>query len=131
VPTENVVVDAPAKRVLVRAAALPGADLSTYRALEARVAGSAAGWSINLVPPLLPLPELKIEDGKPDAEAVQTAIWAAQRLGLPVEVTGRGDDAETVADMLRGAGVGVTSAPDGRSGVTLRWLLPDAAGEPK
>ena len=131
VPVANVLVDGSGKRVVVRAAALPGADLSTYRALEARLAQSQPGWTINLMPPPLPLPDLRMTDGKPDAEAMATAIWAAQRLGLPIEVAGRGDDARAVADQLSGAGVTVTEEAKAGSGVVLRWVLPNEAEEGK
>lgn len=127
VPVANVLVDAPGKRVVVRAAALPGADLSTYRALEARLAGSQPGWSVNLVPPLLPLPDLKMTDGKPDAEAMRTAIWAAQRLGLPIGVAGHGDESNEIMDLLNGAGVSVTAVASEGPGVSVRWVLPTEA----
>jgi uncharacterized hydrophobic protein (TIGR00271 family) len=127
VPVERVVVDGVSKRVAVRAAALPGAELSTYRALESRLADSEPGWTITLQPPLLPLRAVDVEDGKPDPQALQTAIWAGQRLGLPIAVVGRVAEAKTLADLLSGAGVTVTTAPGATRAhmVGLRWMVPD------
>lgn len=131
VPVANVLVDASSQRVAVRGAALSGADFSTYRALETRLAHSQPGWSINLVPPLLPLADIQMKDGNPDEEAMNTAIWAAQRLGLPIGVAGRGDDAKAVVDRLRAAGIIVTVQPNRTSGISLRWVLSDESHDTK
>jgi uncharacterized hydrophobic protein (TIGR00271 family) len=127
VPFENVVLDRSAKRASVRAAVLPGADLASYRALEARVAASDPAWTVVLVPPALPLPAVQDKDAKLDQDALSTSVWAAQRLGLGVTVSGgSGELADEVAETLEKAGIKVkVNAPDGEAGrVTLRWLLP-------
>ncbi|MGZ2411588.1 putative hydrophobic protein (TIGR00271 family) [Sphingomonas sp. F9_3S_D5_B_2] len=125
VPVQNVLVDAQSKRVVVRAAPLAGADLSTYRELENRLAAADAGWSVSLVPPPMPLPQVKLVDGKPDAEALGTAIWAARRLAIPVAVSG-GPAAKDVATSLTNAGVKVTEEANGgrKDAVRLKWLVP-------
>ena len=127
VPVENVLVDRVAKRIVVRSAPLPGSDLSAYRALEARVAATDSSWSVMLVPPAGPLPDVKVEDGKADSAAIETAVWAAQRLHLPIAVSGgRSDDAKAVVDLLRTDGVEAILKPnEGRTEkVRLSWATP-------
>lgn len=82
VPPESVLVDRSSRRAFVRAAVLPGAELSAYQALEQRVAASAPGWTVTLEPPPAALPSVKMTDGAPDEDALGTAIWAAPRLKL-------------------------------------------------
>lgn len=129
VPVDNVLVDAPVKRAVVRAAPLPGADLATYRELESRLAASDPGWSINLVPPMLPLPDVSSADASLDGEKVQTAIWAARRLGLPVVVTGGGVQGDGLAASLTKAGIQVSRLPHkGKAdSVGVRWDIPIAS----
>jgi uncharacterized hydrophobic protein (TIGR00271 family) len=85
VSADDVMLDRDARRVLVAARPLPGASLAAYRALEARVAAQAEGWSVAIAPPAgLDLPAIAFagETDQPDdagKEAVLTTIWAAQR----------------------------------------------------
>ena len=51
VPESDVLIDEGRRHALVRARALPGAGLATYRALETRIAASEPDWQIELVPP--------------------------------------------------------------------------------
>ena len=67
-------------------------------------------------------------DDAPSAEALATAIWAAQRLGAPVGVSGAEAQVASVVEALAKAGVRA-EAGDGAAGpagaVRLRWLAPD------
>lgn len=131
IPQDQVLLDRVNRRALVRAVPLPGADLASYRALEARVAAAEEGWTIALVPPPAPLPEVEFDGEAPTdagAEALATAAWAARRLGLPVGVSG--DDAEAVAETLRAQGVIATVTEGEGSGARLTWLPPGAQAEP-
>lgn len=128
VPSENILIDASAKRAFVRATPIPGADVGVYRVLEARVADSAPGWTIILVPPATLIADIPVKDGVVDQTAVQPAIWAAQRLRLPLGVSARRhDDAAAVVDLLTKSGVEAKivrgSVPAGA--VELKWLAPE------
>ena len=124
---DQVIVDLVNRRALVRAAPLPGADLASYRALEARVAAAEQGWRIALVPPPAPLPNVEFEGAAPSEagdEALATAIWAARRLGLPVDVSG--EDAGAIAARLREQGVVTSVSEGGGPGARLVWRTPSA-----
>jgi uncharacterized hydrophobic protein (TIGR00271 family) len=134
VAADDVLIDRGGKRAHVRAADLPGADMASYRALEARVAATEPGWAITLVPPAAALPRVEFEGEDPTAaggNALETAAWAAKRLRLPIGVAAapRGR-AEKVRDALVEAGVQARIVPGGRNGaVELQWLMP-GQGEP-
>lgn len=128
VPVENVLVDRGGRRAFVRAAVLPGADLSAYRELESRVAAASSGWQVTLVPPAADLPQVTVTDGEIDQPALSTAIWAAKRLRLPLRVQGRGKAADDVVKALTDAGIEVMAVRGGSEDhVTLEWGAP---GEP-
>jgi uncharacterized hydrophobic protein (TIGR00271 family) len=127
VPAGDVLVDTAHRRARVTAAELPGASLATYRILEGRAAATAAGWTIILVPPLAPLPEIAFKGDAPSeggAAALAIATWASQRLRLPIETSARNQrHAEAVAAALREAGVAARAAEAGDTdNVRLRWL---------
>lgn len=127
-PLDAVVIDRDGRRAVVNATPLPGAGLATYRTLEARVAAAAEGWQVTLIPPAAALPDIEVdEEGKPDAAGLATAIWGAQRLKLPIGVSGSGADAVIAA--LNDAGAGAREVSGGGSGgaARLRWLAPDEA----
>ena len=127
VPPESVLIDAAGKRAFVRAASIPGAEIGVYRVLETRVAQQASGWTVALVPPAAALPDVAVHDGKVDQDSVDTVVWAARRLRLPVGVTARRrSDADLVAVLLGKADVPTKIlAPGGPSGaVALKWLAP-------
>jgi len=114
VPPESILLDRQARLARVVAAPLPGAGLASYRALEARVARTAPGWRLLLVPPAV----------APDADDPETLAWAAARLDLAVVVGGDGD--ALAADLTR-RGVQVEREPareTGRGPVTVRWVVP-------
>jgi uncharacterized hydrophobic protein (TIGR00271 family) len=125
VPPGNVLVDRVAHKATVRAAPLAGADLRAYHTLEQRVAASESGWSVTLVPPLLPLPAITLVAGVADEDSIQTAIWAGQRLRLPIGVSGGSSDVTTavVAD-LKASGLQAQAVPgmSKTDSVSLKWL---------
>lgn len=132
VPADQVLIDRARSRAMVRAAPLPGADLHSYRSLEARVAAAEPRWSIVLLPPAVPLPEVSFDGDTPDPsgkEAIATAIWAARRLNLPIGVeSGRSTHSRAVAEALKEAGVDAREigGEGGGRNARLRWLAPGA-----
>ena len=73
---------------MVSAAALPGATLATYQALEQRARSLAPGWDIRLAPPMTPLPSIRFASGLDTLDektraAVLVSAWAAQRWNVP------------------------------------------------
>jgi uncharacterized hydrophobic protein (TIGR00271 family) len=131
VSPDDVLIDRSGKRAHVRAAALPGADLGTYRTLEARVASAQAGWTVTLVPPPAPLPAVEFDGEVPTpggTDAIQTAAWAAQRLRLPIGVSSSNSArAEFVRTALAKAGVEAEIVDAGAAGaVRLQWRTPSA-----
>jgi uncharacterized hydrophobic protein (TIGR00271 family) len=125
VERDRVLIDGSAKRALVRAAPLPGADLAAYRALETRVAEAEPGWTVNLIPPVAPLPEIEFEGDEPSpagTQALATAAWAARRLGLSVRVSGSSERVEPIVAALVQAGVQASANAEGEGpGVRLGW----------
>lgn len=135
VEADEVTVDYTARRAIVRVRALPGAELRTYQALEQRASARAEGWDVQVIPPAKALPVVSIADGAPDAGGrrnVSLAIWAAQRIGVPVGVTG--DDAEAAAVIALLAEEGVQAVRVEAETITpgrvqLRWMAPDSGEE--
>ncbi|WP_227698755.1 DUF389 domain-containing protein [Sphingomonas hengshuiensis] len=129
VSAEAVTIDTEHRRATATAALLPGAALDSYRALEQRASAAVEGWTIALIPPLLPLPQIAFATGA-DAldgaarESVRTAAWAAQRWnsmaiavpGLPAGETPARPTltqrrALAIAAVLREAGAVAAPAP--------------------
>jgi uncharacterized hydrophobic protein (TIGR00271 family) len=124
VPQNDVLIDRNRKRALVRASRLAGANLATYRALELRIAATEPDWSIELMPPLLPLPRNIAYDGDgltvEGFENVEVIGWAARRLAQPVRLAGNADAADIAADLLRREGAEVEIRP-GAGALTAAW----------
>jgi len=113
---------------VVRARPLPETGLAAYRVLEQRASAMAPGWTIEIEPPVLPLPELALDDdGAPaSAEALDLALWAAQRIGLPIDLAVRGDDHDPLVKPFADRGVDarlVRGASTDRA--VLRWRVAD------
>ncbi|WP_246448941.1 DUF389 domain-containing protein [Sphingomonas sabuli] len=126
VPVGNIVVDRAAHFASVRAAPLPGASLDAYLQLEKRVAATMPGWRINLIPPLMPLPNVVVTDGEVDPKSLETQVWAAKRQGLPVSVTGGSNQqADEVTQWLTNAGVQAVKGPSRGGEIAIRWRLPE------
>ncbi len=127
----DVTVDNEKKRATVRAAQLPDAGLAAYRALELRLQKARPGWTIELVPPALPLPSVDVADDKiaeGSAANYQLLRWAVMRGTLPVELDGPG--AAMLHKILASDGAGATVADDAKDGdgtATAKWQLPDSA----
>jgi len=139
VPRENITLDRDRRRVVASAAPLPGADLGTYYALERRATAAAEGWTIEIVPPAGPLPQIEFTDGGDTLEgparatALQSA-WAARRWnvpalsvpGLPAGERPSADDASlavrralAIATVLQAQGIRALPAPASGSSVRL------------
>jgi uncharacterized hydrophobic protein (TIGR00271 family) len=135
---QSVLIDREARRAVVTAEPLAGATLAAYHTLEQRVAATATDWTITLVPPAAPPadvtftanPDEKAGGDVPDAAgqaALATAIWGAQRLNLPLAVSGPKDHSDQVAAALSKAGVSVVRAGThggAHGAVTLAWQAP-------
>jgi len=125
VPGDQVTLDEKQRRAVVRAPALPGATLATWRALEQRAGAGLAGWQARIMPPPLPLPEIRIAEGRPDdPAALALAGWAAARAGIPVVVDGGSqEEAQAVVDALSASG-GVATIGSRRGGaVRPAWSV--------
>ncbi|WP_066767812.1 DUF389 domain-containing protein [Sphingobium sp. CCH11-B1] len=130
VDPEAVTVDRDHRRASVTAAPLPGASLSTYRVLEDRARREIQDWSIAIVPPQGPLPDIAFADNSDTLdnqgrEAVLTSAWAARRWnvramnvpGLPETPPERPTLAQrralAIATLLREQGVATSPANGG------------------
>jgi len=126
IDVEAVTIDREHKRVMARAVPLPGARLAAYRMLEQRVAATEPEWQVTLVPPAAALDPVTFgEDDDPDsagAAAIETAVWGAQRLGLPLGVSGA--QADRVLELLGQKGATATREPGTGTPVTLSWRAP-------
>ena len=129
VAADDVTIDRDHRRATASAAALPGATVATYRTLEARAAAETEGWSVVIVPPQGPLPEIAFADNVDTLDdtaraAVATSIWAARRwnmpaLGVPGLPAGAAPAtpnlterrALAIATMIRGQGINPVPAP--------------------
>ncbi len=114
VEPNHVLVDRSRKIAQVRALPLPASGLATYYALERRLATDEPGWSVELIPPLLPLPRLAEAD-EDRAASIALAGWASARTGMTVEISGPKDEATATAAAIAAAGgsaeIGVASGP--------------------
>jgi uncharacterized hydrophobic protein (TIGR00271 family) len=132
VSPEAVLIDRDKRLAQVRAEALPGATLATYRALEQRLAAAEPQWRMQLVPPPLPLPEIAVEEdalSDEGAENLALAIWAARRTGLSLIVSGRSSQTEIVLTKLSEAGISAASNDSSASGADVRldWAFQNGA----
>lgn len=143
VSRENITLDRGRQRAVAAAAPLPGADLGTYYALERRAATAAEGWTIEIIPPAGPLPQIQFTDGDDElagstrAAALQSA-WAARRWnvpallvpGLPAGERPNIEDASlpvrraiAIATLLEAQGIRALPAP--ASGSSVRLAIPE------
>ena len=130
VSVDDVTLDNNKRRAVVVAKPLPGATLASYYALEQRVASGAEDWIIKLQPPAIALPEVKVTDSAVDpasADNLDLIIWAYERIGLPLGMSGSEADRSVVREALSAANVTITEQPDRATAsntVRLRWLAP-------
>ena len=114
VPESDVLIDDTRRHALVRASPLPEASFATYRELEARISTSEPDWEIELVPPVMPLSTtIPVDNGAPDAAALDLVRWVGKRLGRGVTIAGRPAEAEAIAEELRAEGLIVQLRPGG------------------
>lgn len=127
VDREQVTIDRTNKRAVVQAQPMPGIAMSGWYTLEQRIARDAQGWTVELSPPLLALPSIALEDGSPTesgSRAMAVIAWAANRRGLPVELSGRGPALDDVAQALRDRGVTLTQTTGGPANrIQARWRV--------
>ena len=120
-----VTVDRSNRRAVVRAAELPGLSLVGWHMLERRIAATAPDWTIDLRPPVLPLPAIPLAEGEPtDAglQAREAVVWAVGMLDLPVTVAGGGVAGDSLVADLRQRGAQVTQAEGGSAErIDVRW----------
>jgi len=89
VSPDDVTIDRDHRRATAAAVPLLGATLGAYRTLEARATAETEGWSVAIVPPQGPFPELAFADNVdtldgPGRTAVLTSAWAARRWNVAV-----------------------------------------------
>lgn len=126
---DDVTIDRDHHRATAAAVPLPGATVATYRALEARAAAETDGWSVAIIPPQGPLPQVAFAnnvDTLDDAgrAAIATSVWAARRwnmpaLGVPGLPTGIAPPRPTltqrralgIAAILSAQGIAAVAAP--------------------
>ena len=88
---------------------------------------------MTLVPPPAPLPEVEFDGDEPTAagvQAMETAAWAAKRVGLQIGVISSSTArAESVRTALAQAGIQARIVAGGEAGpVQLEWLTPGQTG---
>lgn len=129
VSEDEVTVDRTRRRATVRAERLEGATLAAYRALEQRIAATEPDWTVELLPPIGALPDVIgwDQDGPtPEgAQALSVVEWAANRINLPIVLTGPEEQASAAAEMLAQRKVSVTVRP-GATTLSADW----GGGEP-
>ncbi len=135
----SVAVDGSHKRLQARAVRIPGAELSTYQALEQRVQAEAPGWTVTITPPPQPFPAIRFADGEDNLSAsaklaVQASAWAARRWGFatvgvpgliapqPARPLLPQRRAQAVLSLLEGVGMRATSLP--AEGPSFRLHMP-------
>jgi uncharacterized hydrophobic protein (TIGR00271 family) len=130
VPVDDVTLDTSKRRAMVNAKPLPGASLASYYALEQRVAAGAKNWTIKLQPPAIALPDLIITDGAVapmSRRNLDLIVWASERIGLPLGMTGPTADRAVARDALKAKNITVAQESEmviPGAGVKLRWLAP-------
>ncbi len=122
VEAKDVTIDRENKRGLVSAARLDGLTLAGYRALEQRVSRQVPGWQIFLRPPMLALPAIPVAEQVPDRSALDLVLWAAQRTGVPVTVSGPLGASAVVSDRMTELGIDHDIAPrESADAIAVTW----------
>ena len=132
VDVASVTVDRATRHATVMARPVADAGLDLYRQLERRAGAGVEGWTLTVVPPLMPLPAIDFAGEEPSETGkagLDLAAWAARRQPLGITVSGRQAEADKVREALiarqvDGARLVVAEARSG--GVRLDWRLPGA-----
>lgn len=134
----DVLIDQAGRRATITARPLAGGTLATYRQLELRASEGVEDWTLMLVPPLLPLPEISFAAAQgttppaPDTAgetALDVSAWAILRRNVPVRLTGPAAlvDAAAAALALRGVDTGLIESQPAENGdprtVRLEWQV--------
>ena len=134
VAPDAVIVDEGARRAVVTMAPLPGAGMTTYYALAERSGRGIEGWTLLFTPPVGPLAPVEIADDRATPAGVQTLVanrWAAQRLALPVRLSGGTAAARAaLAEDLERSGVQVRDGGDSAGSGEAVAMVWDVPGEP-
>jgi uncharacterized hydrophobic protein (TIGR00271 family) len=118
-------IDNDTRLLQAQAAPLPGLGLAGYRALEARAAATVPQWNVRLAPPAdIALPELAIDQGVIDGQALDAASWASARLGRPVTVLGGLLAQRRAVAQGIGSRGGQAVAGDAAGRLRLEWSTP-------
>ncbi|MFT5331220.1 MAG: putative hydrophobic protein (TIGR00271 family) [Parasphingorhabdus sp.] len=130
VSPDDVVIDTAKRRAVVTAKPLPGASLDTYHALEQRISALASQWTVQVAPPVMALPDIRLTQGALDAQALHQLdliIWASQRSPLSLAMNGSDADRLVVAKLLAAKNMTVirkTDIAERPDTVRFRWLSP-------
>ncbi|MEL6528915.1 MAG: TIGR00341 family protein [Pseudomonadota bacterium] len=127
VAEEDVTIDPARRRATVRARPLEGATLAAYRVLEQRIIATEPEWTIELLPPVVALPQsIPFQDDGPTiagARALSTIEWASKRINLPIVLIGDPEECTQAAEILAMRGVNVT-VQDGSGTMRAEWASP-------
>ncbi|MBX7481848.1 DUF389 domain-containing protein [Qipengyuania qiaonensis] len=125
VERKDVLLDRENQRAQAVARPLDGLGLSGYRELERRLERTTPGWTVELRPPLVSLPEIIVgEEGLDTRNAAQVALvgWAAERTGVRVTLTGSESALATVTQALGTTSSRVDTRQSGNENtVTASW----------
>ncbi|QYJ07507.1 TIGR00341 family protein [Qipengyuania flava] len=132
VERSDVMLDRESRRAQAVAQPLEGLTLSGYRELERRLERSTPGWTVELRPPLAPLPDITVgEEGLDADNAIRLALvgWAARRTGVRVTLTGSEANIATLVAALGDDAAHVDTQVSGRgSRVATAWSTAASAG---
>lgn len=124
----DVTIDRERRRAMVTAQPIEGATLRAYRVLERRLSSSYPEWQIRLEPPARPLPAVPFEDGEPTAEgsdAIALIVWAAQRVNVPVVLSGSERNTARLTQLLGAQEIATRTEPGGNGDrVLVSWGTP-------
>ncbi len=123
----DVTIDRERRRAMVAAQPIEGATLRAYRVLERRLSSSYPEWQIRLEPPARPLPDVAFGDGEPTAEgkdAIALIVWAAQRVNVPIVLTGSERNTARLAQLLGQQEIATRREPGDGDRVLVSWGAP-------
>lgn len=125
VAPSDVTADTGSRTLTATAASLPGLTLEGYRVLERRAVTALPTWQIRLAPPTeIDPPQLPIEGGIIDTQALDLAGWASARSDRSLLVRG-GTAAQRTAVSAALVARGGQATPGAAAGrLALEWAPP-------